>query len=902
MSTKKTLKRLALVAVSALGMGLLSVVPANSTLRVPSAISFSGTTGLRAGETKAITVNFTLPTGTVNGDTIAVVARVTSAPAASFAVNRLATADSTGNAGSSASAGYLYWKKNSSGNGSYGTMDVNDNVYNNAGSTSTGTSVNNWTAANVYQINSSAGDSLTTGSLTLSFNPDAAGSYVILVGVGNETSGPFSYDTKTELRDATTANLVANLVTGSTTVTTGGTPDAVTLTAVTSGAPKGSTYGALWKATVTTGGAATNLGSSETFTLASSSANVTFKTHAGGSLTNNTLTSSMFSSGVAYFTVQGSAAETASISISGSGLLPSNVTASGNVTFTTADNEDSAFSIASTTTSLAVNSVATVTAGTYYARPGASSYPIKVTGTAGNVEYVRVTDTYGKFTGKAGAIYDKVLTISSTLGYSTFTLTPLAALAAGDTFTFAVPASTAGVRSVTATATASTATTMTVTNDIRRTAAGGSTSFTATLEDQYGAAMANEVVNVSVSGRNPTTSSTAYTTNSSGEVTHTVTDAGTASVNDVVTFTSNSVSSVSDTGTIKYGTSVSGAVALEGPNTDDTLVTLSEKTDINAGASGAQATVATVTATVTDAEGAVMDGMPVVFTVSGTNCAILSTKQTVYTSAAGTAATSVYKWTNGTCDVTATSGGQSGTDTVHFAQQTADEARILAGTVNGNVITATVTDRYGNPVPSAYVWATRTGGGFFANGASSTSAATGIDGTVQFVYSQDASTAGTVTLQLGSSSSADPEYGQSDASANLVSSTTATDIFTATTTGTSDTAETGVGASLAPAGVNAVTVSVAAGQSPAAAAAEAASDAALEAIDAANAATDAANLAAEAADAATVAAEEARDAADSATAAVEALASEVATLMAALKAQITTLAKTVAKIAKKVKA
>jgi hypothetical protein len=92
------------------------------------------------------------------------------------------------------------------------------------------------------------------------------------------------------------------------------------------------------------------------------------------------------------------------------------------------------------------------------------------------------------------------------------------------------------------------------------------------------------------------------------------------------------------------------------------------------------------------------------------------------------------------------------------------------------------------------------------------------------------------------------------------------------------------------------------GDDAATAAAAAASDAALEAIDAANAATDAANLAAEAADAATVAAEEARDAADAATAAVEALASEVATLMAALKAQITTLAKTVAKIAKKVKA
>ena len=102
--------------------------------------------------------------------------------------------------------------------------------------------------------------------------------------------------------------------------------------------------------------------------------------------------------------------------------------------------------------------------------------------------------------------------------------------------------------------------------------------------------------------------------------------------------------------------------------------------------------------------------------------------------------------------------------------------------------------------------------------------------------------------------------------------------------------------------VAATTVSDNAAANAATEAASSAADAAAEAIDAANAATDAANLAAEAADAATVAAEEARDAADAATAAVEALASEVATLMAALKAQITTLAKTVAKIAKKVKA
>jgi hypothetical protein len=103
-------------------------------------------------------------------------------------------------------------------------------------------------------------------------------------------------------------------------------------------------------------------------------------------------------------------------------------------------------------------------------------------------------------------------------------------------------------------------------------------------------------------------------------------------------------------------------------------------------------------------------------------------------------------------------------------------------------------------------------------------------------------------------------------------------------------------------GAKSVSLALSVGDDASTTAANAASDAAAEAIDAANAATDAANLAAEAADAATVAAEEARDAADAATAAVEALATEVATLMAALKAQITTLANTVAKIAKKVKA
>ena len=77
--------------------------------------------------------------------------------------------------------------------------------------------------------------------------------------------------------------------------------------------------------------------------------------------------------------------------------------------------------------------------------------------------------------------------------------------------------------------------------------------------------------------------------------------------------------------------------------------------------------------------------------------------------------------------------------------------------------------------------------------------------------------------------------------------------------------------------------------------AQAAADAAAEATDAANAATDAANAAAEAADAATAAAQDAADA-------VAALSAQVSSMMSSLKAQLTALTNLVIKIQKKVKA
>jgi hypothetical protein len=98
----------------------------------------------------------------------------------------------------------------------------------------------------------------------------------------------------------------------------------------------------------------------------------------------------------------------------------------------------------------------------------------------------------------------------------------------------------------------------------------------------------------------------------------------------------------------------------------------------------------------------------------------------------------------------------------------------------------------------------------------------------------------------------------------------------------------------APAGVRSASIA-SAGNNATADSAQAAADAAAEATDAANAATDAANAAAEAADAATAAAQDAADA-------VAALSTQVSEMVSALKKQITALTNLVIKIQKKVRA
>ena len=184
---------------------------------------------------------------------------------------------------------------------------------------------------------------------------------------------------------------------------------------------------------------------------------------------------------------------------------------------------------------------------------------------------------------------------------------------------------------------------------------------------------------------------------------------------------------------------------------------------------------------------------------------------------------------------------------------------------SNTIVTVTVKDVFGNVVDTtSLLTATAAGKVRLAGQALSQAIDTGADGTVAFTVIGDG-TGGTGTITIAPTSTGAQAWASG---------------YTAPTG-----AEAPVGSFVVSLTVDADT--------------ENAFDAALDAIDAATAAEEAAFEAILAADAATVAAEEAKLAAEAATTAIEELSSQVATLMAALQAQITTLANTVAKILKR---
>jgi hypothetical protein len=884
-------------------------------MELPTSIAIGTKESHRTTDFANTNIVLNLPSTAASADTVVVSVAILSCPATSTLCSVSANPTQAAFTGiTNASGARLKWAVGPSGtSGSFGSLGNPE--YSSSG---------NATASAVYTLN----DYDSAGQITLraQFKADVSGTYTFGVSTPNAI-GDVTGNADTDA-NATYYSYSSSDTATSYTITTTGTATSATLTQLTTGPGSGaSVKGTLFKLSLSDGTNSTILGSSESITLSSNDTSVSFATPGGSVTTGDTsivltgAASGYLSSGSYYFRVDNSSTSSESVTITatGSGTLSSSVTTNAGIAFTAVTATQVAYdSVDGTQAGDDVTAVATsgstATARAYTVAAGDASHSLRATiTTKAAVKTAWVCDdTSGKITGFGGADFTRVIThaAADTNAYvdTTISATLLVVGGTGQSFSCTLDASTD--RSITFTAATAVASTLTVTDSSRRVATGSTNSFTVALTDDYDNAMSNKTVVVTVAGRNGATASSSLVTNSDGEISYSLTDTGTVGTSDTITFTHTptSGSAVTASATLTYGTTTVTTLSVYtaphvAAGVADTNILYADKKDIDASSTaGAAATTQTVTVLAKDANAVVMSGVPVTFTIAGTGCGLLSTKGLVYTGADGYASTSIYAWYEGKCTVTATAGGQTVTTDAYFVQAGAEEARTITAAVSGGLVTATVKDRFGNPIKSVYVYATRTGDGYFGNGSSSTSGQTDEAGKVEF-YLNGNTAATTVKVQLGSSTAASDEYGQSSADAGKKGTKSATQTaFTAQTVGTTTTAETGIGAALSPAGINSATVTVAVPTNAAATAAEAATDAAAEAIDAANAATDAANLAAEAADAATVAAEEARDAADAATAAVEELATQVATLMAALKAQITTLANTVAKIAKKVKA
>jgi hypothetical protein len=859
MSTKTTFKRIALATVAAMGFGLLSVVPANAGTEAIADIDGvaittvhpSGRTGVAAVLANTITFNATAE----DTDVPVIAAQLVSKPATSLSTVALSfSAEAT-------------------------TGVVADDFAFAAGTT---------TAASTATLTvGTDGDFVADETVTLNatFTPDVAGTYELVTWYDVDEDG--AIDT-----GETKATKSISVVAGSDAVT-------ATLTQYNSSAATGATgNGSLVKVSIkNSGAAAASLGTLETIT-ASVDNGVVYKINDStdnANATSVTLNRASFNkdgnawlnltygtAGVQVLTVAGS---------TGAAVAGINLTKSTTFAASAGDVLDAVITTSNTTgVKEATAHVAATTVGIWHT-DYTKTTTIGLASSAGTGDKVKitVTDVTGDLTGLVNADYSTYVTASTTSPFDIAFSLSWTPSAVDDQVYIEVgedASSDDDIQILAKAATVSAAADSTIDGSATvRAVNASSITVSAVWKNQFGIAAANQAVASSVAGRNAHIATANAVTDASGRATFTYTDAPLAGVTATAdTITMNGPTDADETFTVNWVASLGvSTITLTGGNTTAgvTATTVTVK-DIDAGLDGASTTTHSFAATVKDANGSIIVGAPVVFTISGTTAAVLSTYKTVNTNTSGVATAYVYGWVAGTYTVTATAGGVSGTGTITFGQVGTGDERAISVKAEGSIVTAKVVDRFGNPVSGVNVYATKTGAGYFGAGTTKATTTTNAAGEAEFVV---AGGAATVTVSTINYDSVAGTYGSGQTSApkgylyNSASATTlATYAFTATAAGTSTVAEDGVGASFDAAGV--ASASVEAGSD----AAGAAADAAAEATDAANAATDAANAAAEAADAATAAS------------------TQVSEMVNALKKQITALTNLVIKIQKKVKA
>ena len=899
MSTKTLRKRIALVAVSAMGFGLVGTVSANSA------------------EVTAVTMLASINLGTSSSNATATDVSVTQREDVATATYHIGVDVTAPTAEGEITLLASFTSKPASSTLVVPTMaatDTDDSVGADGGSSTR--TAGSGSAAEKLVLDASANDSIIDDASvgTITFTPDVPGTYVVKIWHDQNLNSLHDSTEKSRLITVNAGAAATKLA-----LTSYGTTATIRGVTNTNDAFENGTLHVVQLTDAA--GVATSLASGEGITITSTGCQISLDGWSNTVSDTATLTSSTAPSNGRYIVNIGRTdAGTCVTSFAGAGTLASAFSAQTSTsTFKTGADEDLTAETIDETTGVDTTTVGAMSSDTAGSAVAMSTSKKSIaflltngaTAAATNFIGMNVNDVTGSITGYAGAKYTVAIqqsatattgTASATVTAATWSATKQSAtnVLAADNFvvTFVDTTATTNTTSNGVTVTATAASTdaalsawnITSVNAV----AGGSVTATLTVNDQFGLARAGQAITFAIAGRNAlNTVIKNAVTDANGQATFTYTDIGTATSAAVDTI---SVSGVTAVVTVSFD--ASNAVDTVAVTSGDTTLGVADLSvdfkDILAGKAGPTSSANDVTATVKNAAGVAIAGATVVWTVAGTGCAIPSNEVTTYTSATGVATSAVYAWLAGKCTVTATVGGKTGTGVTSFRQESTSEIRTLSGTVSGQLVTAAPKDRFGNPVINATVYAVIADGkGYFGtNGTRSATLTTDATGTASVVVAGgDASVKLTTINPAGTGLASD----QSTAAAGNVAGDVATPVaFTATTTGTTTTAETGVGASFAPAGVSSVTVAVT-GDTATLDAATAATDAASEATDAANAATDAANAAAEAADAATAAAQDAADA-------VAALSASVSEMVSALKKQITSLTNLVIKIQKKVRA
>jgi trimeric autotransporter adhesin len=880
MSTKTLRKRIALVAVSALGFGLLSVAPSSAlSTDVPSsALAATGIARDATGMTITFTGNATIGTG--------------AAWDAEFAHYRLVSTTAT-------------------------PVATANPIAIPTGQVALGL------VSEVLALRNKGTVNLAHNGTTINLRP---GTYTFLAWV-NTTD------------DAAQAAPAVGDVTTRFSVTVAGAPASITLTSPAAAVAASATTNAAYVATVKdANGVNTLLGTDETVTVRatySAGALVIGATTAvsGASLVTATTTALSSSNATASgsagyinnwsFALANSLPTATTVAVAGAGLLagitgatstlttiaksyPTSVDVSGGTTF----NNDAitiGVGAGATLTAPVAQTAATtgygVTASTVH---GLSATFRAVGAAAATFEYTiaAISTTTPLPTGITVGTYTTGA-VGSTDLWTNFTITATAATAGSGykvtipfdattnivfNVTYAAPTVNSGLGTVVMTP---------VSGDGAKALIGSSVTVTATVKDQFGKAFAGANVVWSASARKTTNVATNAVTNASGQATYSYTD--TVATAGSETFYAD-VSAPTAITVLRGTTSVAfGAAATVAVNT---LTLTSNK--VAAATGNVIDAVITETVTLRDANGAALSGIPVTMSISENGYAV-STTLTAWTNSSGQVAMQFAGKTVGTATVTATAGDKSATDDIVVITNatkartiTLSDATIAITGGDTKKITATVRDIYGNVVAGEALTVSYIGtaGRVSAvNGVIGAGGSTGTAGTVVIDITAALGESGTGTLTVAGAdfyqdtTAANAAYllaGNDDGSdaVALVKSVTSTATITASTaTADANKALLDVIAALqakiaadkiatdAAIAANAAKAAAdtAAAQAAAVAAAEAAADAAAEAIDAGNNAFDAATSAGEAADAATAAAEQAgEDATAAATAAGEA--------------------------------